>query len=75
MTGYRTILSQGEWPGLQGYMCTAACSYSGNSASLGIDEMKKLVKMMKIMIQVKMMKLLIMRMRSVSGSLDNLSQS
>ena len=46
------------------YKCTAT--------SLGINEMKKLANMIK---QVKMIKLLIMRLRSVSGSLENISQS
>jgi hypothetical protein len=44
------------------YKCTAA--------SLWIDKMKKLVKMMK---EVTMIMLMIMRMGSLSGPLENLS--
>ena len=46
------------------YKCTAA--------SLGIAKMKKLVKMMK---WVQLMKLSIMRLRTVSGSPEKISQS
>ena len=42
------------------FKCTAA--------SLMIDQIKKLAKMMK---QVKIINLVIMRLRSVSGSLEN----
>ena len=52
--GFPVLYSYGQ------YECTAA--------SLGIDKMKKLVKMMK---QEKMIKLVIMRLRSVSGSREN----
>ena len=42
--------------------------YRCTDASLVIDKMKKLVKLMN---QVKMIKLVIMSLRSVSGSLGN----
>ena len=42
--------------------------YKCTDASLVIDKMKKLVKLMN---QVKMIKLVIMSLRSVSGSLGN----
>jgi hypothetical protein len=44
----------------------------GTAASLGISKMKILVKMMK---QVKMIKLMIMWLMNVSGFRANLSQS
>ena len=51
---FQVVYSYGQ------YKCTAA--------SLGIDKIKKLVKMME---QVKMIKFLVMSLRSVPGSLRN----